>query len=75
MRSLLPTDLSYFPNLALTLMSACMRGVRTHVPRHPVSKGRVPIAVNRLGCAAYELYDWLTYKAINSRYLLSLVVS
>ena len=27
-------------------------------------KERTPIAVNRLDCAAYELYDLLTYVAI-----------
>ena len=32
---------------------------------HLVTKGRVAIAVNRLDCAAYELYDWLTYKAMS----------
>ena len=40
-----------------------------HVQRHSVSKGRVPIALSRLDCTAYELYDWLTYKVIDSRYL------
>ena len=38
------------------------------------SEVRVPIAVNRLDCAEYEMYDWLSYKAVDSRYL-SLVVS
>ena len=47
---------------------------RPKVQRHPVSKGHLPIAVNRLDCAAHEMYDWLTFKAIDSRYL-SLVVS
>ena len=42
--------------------------------RRPISKGHILIAVNWLDCAAYELYDLLGYKAINSRYL-SLVVS
>ena len=41
---------------------------------NPVSKGRVPIAVDRLDCASLEQHDWLSYKAIDSRYL-SLVVS
>ena len=43
--------------------------LNTHMQRHPESKGRVSFAVNRLDCAVYEQYFWLTYKAIDSRYL------
>ena len=46
----------------------------SRVQRHLVSKGRIPIAVNRLNRAAYEMNDLLAYKAVDSRYL-SLVVS
>ena len=59
----------------LYLAERCCVNLQTaRVQRHPVSEGRVPIAVNRLDCAVYEYHDWLSYKATDSRYL-SLVVS
>ena len=41
--------------------------------RHPASKGRIPIAINWLNCAPYDLYGLLNSKAIASRYFLYVV--
>ena len=45
------------PNGLLKYLKSLLQSMQ----RHPVSKGRIPIAVNRLDCAADELYVLLSY--------------